>query len=1338
MPSKVVRDAFCLNQQAFSIGVLISSQSDSFVPGEIKNNRPHITSIKAPDGKQKTTPTDIAQIFTTFFKTLYNHSPQDNASAADTPQNITEFLTYLKLLKLHTAAITDLAAPITKDEINAAISSLKSNKAPAAWNPSEYLLYTDILIEGYSANAAESYITTQIVPVTFAINSTTSVNIMQVNITTECNVTDTVKSCACKPGYKWNITVCYTYQACNNSNSSFCSCLIVLDDNIPFCEQQIIVTAKNVTLKGAFTFNRTFTTDLQDPTSQLYKAMEYNITLALLNAYAANSNLLEVSVTAFSSCAGLNSFNTSTLCGTSFREHMTETGAAPITNMTRKGVSSTTVSKGLSNFEAEDSTQVTAWNPSEYLLYTDILIEGYSANAAESYITTQIVPVTFAINSTTSVNIMQVNITTECNVTDTVKSCACKPGYKWNITVCYTYQACNNSNSSFCSCLIVLDDNIPFCEQQIIVTAKNGSRFSVHAITLKGAFTFNRTFTTDLQDPTSQLYKAMEYNITLARPEHPTLAYKGCRPVGLSLMIFTNGGSIIANYKMVVAGSISSQLLAANNLAAMQSIPTVVSSQMSSSGTYICQFFNSSLVHEAKSQVNVTLLPTEIIVNPIQRSLPPGDTSQLVLECCVSFDLEVYNVTWQYNSVTRIAQLGKRTDLECYSLIPPTPAADTNYTCIFTNTAGQTKDNSISITVFKAEDIFCKINVSNSVTWNATKAGVTAVSNCPSGMSGTVSRTCSPSGVWMNVEDNCISQLLQNALQNAQTLDQGLGDSQVVVPEIIKQLSSPNGTRITNTAEVSAIVDILQTVSKVSLNANNSFGINVIANFLTIASNLTDPFYSSFWNQGSSPRASQVLKLVECFTMLLDANNATFQISLPNIQLKGSSYSKGASVANYEKAFDLDLDVSMSIEKQTISSLLGQNDVTITSVVMSTIGNILPTNTSKFNSPQLNSIVQSTAIKLSDSGYFSTDIVMMFEINTTNDKYSQHCVFWDFSDPDSGGRWSDAGCTSNVKHNKTYCSCNHLTSFAVLMSVSVEALASIEEITLAGLGVSILSLCICICVESFVWKSVVRTNISYFRHLSLVNIALSLMIADVCFLTAAFPSIITHSYVCLAITFLNHFFYLSLFFWTFCQSLMLLHQLLFVFHHLRKRVYISFAYFMGYFIPATIAAGTFLYFKPKGRYMNESVCWLNSNTGAIYAFAVPAGSIIVFNFITLLVVISKLSRPSVSDANHPEDRETAKSIVKAIVVLTPVFGLTWAFGFALLTDLDNLTRKVFTYAFSGMNAFQGFFILLTCLTERKVREALCSKESSTTSSTTTLKSVSEVQSKTSSSVKKEK
>lgn len=44
------------------------------------------------------------------------------------------------------------------------------------------------------------------------------------------------------------------------------------------------------------------------------------------------------------------------------------------------------------------------------------------------------------------------------------------------------------------------------------------------------------------------------------------------------------------------------------------------------------------------------------------------------------------------------------------------------------------------------------------------------------------------------------------------------------------------------------------------------------------------------------------------------------------------------------------------------------------------------------------------------------------------------CVFWDSSD--EGGTWSPRGC-SVVKSNPEYtvCSCNHLSSFAVLMAL---------------------------------------------------------------------------------------------------------------------------------------------------------------------------------------------------------------------------------------------------------------------------------------------------------------
>ncbi|MEE6476994.1 hypothetical protein FKM82_011318, partial [Ascaphus truei] len=760
-------------------------------------------------------------------------------------------------------------------------------------------------------------------------------------------------------------------------------------------------------------------------------------------------------------------------------------------------------------------------------------------------------------------------------------------------------------------------------------------------------------------------------------------------------MIFKGGGNV----------DISTQFLPNSTLSTL----TINTADQFWFGIFICQFMKGTLVHEARANVTVTLLPTEIIVDPLQKSVSVEDPSQLVLQCCVKHDGEVYNVSWTYNNITQYVQPVEKTGLQCYTLAAPHPATDTNYTCTFTNTAGQRKKDAIPVTVIQAEDKFCSINMSNEVTWNLTKGGIKVTSNCPGGKWGNLTRDCSADGVWMDVQDNCISKLLKTALDNAQTLEQGLGDSQANVPQIIQQLATNDGTTMTNIAEMMTMVNILETIAKVSVNQNNTFDTNVITNFLMVASDLTDPIYSSLWKRDNGLAASQVLQSVEQFSLLLKTENETFVIALENIQLKGTSYGKGSRGDKYLKSFDLNLGVSMSIGKHTITALTEQNHVTITTMVFNTIGNLLPRNTRSFNNSQLNSIVQSTTIRLSDYGYFTGDIFMTFGINVSDNKYTQHCVFWDFTLPGPGGGWSDFGCTSKVERDTTYCTCNHLTSFAVLMSVNVESLFLIEEITYTGLGVSILSLCICVFIEFLVWKSVVRTNISYFRHTSLVNIALSLLFADICFLSSAFPSVKTHKYICLSITFFNHFFYLSLFFWTFCQSVMLLHQLLFVFHHLRKRVYVSLSFFVGYFFPAAIAAGTFLYFYPKERYSHQTVCWLNPESGAIFAFAIPAGSIIVFNLITLLVVISKLLRPSVSEANHPDDRETAKSIMKAILVLTPVFGLTWAFGFALLKDLDDLTRQIFAYGFAGMNAFQGLFILLTtCFTEKKVSTEWCS------------------------------
>lgn len=60
-------------------------------------------------------------------------------------------------------------------------------------------------------------------------------------------------------------------------------------------------------------------------------------------------------------------------------------------------------------------------------------------------------------------------------------------------------------------------------------------------------------------------------------------------------------------------------------------------------------------------------------------------------------------------------------------------------------------------------------------------------------------------------------------------------------------------------------------------------------------------------------------------------------------------------------------------------------------------------------------------------------VVITFFVSQTNEN-NHTCVFWNSSE--GGGTWSDSGCSvleSNYEY--TVCSCNHLSSFAVLMAL---------------------------------------------------------------------------------------------------------------------------------------------------------------------------------------------------------------------------------------------------------------------------------------------------------------
>ncbi|KAM3861010.1 adhesion G protein-coupled receptor F4-like [Diretmus argenteus] len=261
----------------------------------------------------------------------------------------------------------------------------------------------------------------------------------------------------------------------------------------------------------------------------------------------------------------------------------------------------------------------------------------------------------------------------------------------------------------------------------------------------------------------------------------------------------------------------------------------------------------------------------------------------------------------------------------------------------------------------------------------------------------------------------------------------------------------------------------------------------------------------------------------------------------------------------------------------------------------------------------------------------------------------------------------------------------------------------LDVITYVGVGISMGSLVICLIIEGYVWKAMTRNSIGFMRHVSIVNIAVSLLIADICFIIGA--AIAKNAAEnpgedhkvplasCSTATFFTHFFYLALFFWMLVSGLLLFYGTVMVFSQMSKSTMLAIGFSLGYGCPLIIAVITVASTASGNGYIKEyDTCWLNwDKTKALLAFVIPALTIVFINFIILIVVLFKMLRRGVGDPTAANMPNMVVVIARCLAILTPLFGLTWALGVATMLAP---TDKGLHIAFAFFNSLQGFFILV--------------------------------------------
>ncbi|XP_069879684.1 adhesion G protein-coupled receptor F5 isoform X1 [Dipodomys merriami] len=755
--------------------------------------------------------------------------------------------------------------------------------------------------------------------------------------------------------------------------------------------------------------------------------------------------------------------------------------------------------------------------------------------------------------------------------------------------------------------------------------------------------------------------------------------------------------------------------------AGAESVLTVRTATREWNGTYHCIFRYKNAYSVATKDVTIHPVPPEIMADPLEVSgLCVGS---YCFKCCIDED-EDYRVSFQVDSSLFPAVKEVHGKQVCYKYnlhVKPVPACPKTIevSCRFTNAANYSVwSQSMKLTLVPGENVTCRDPIIGVGEPGKVIQKLCQFSRVPRSLGGVlggvVTYRCVDSH-WREERRGCISAPIYGLLQLARTLIKSPSQD-LKLPAYLKDLSVSTGKEKqdirSSPGSLGAIISILGLLSTVPTQVN----VEMMRDLLSTVNVILDASTFHSWQelqQQQSNHTSQLLHSVERFSQALWLGDSTPpSLSHPNVQMKSMLVKPGPPKL-YQQKFvfpDSDLWGDVAIDECQLGHL--QPESSIVTVAFPTLKAILAPELPRRTSAS--SLVMTTTVSRQMARPFG--IAMTFKSNHYSRERPQ-CVFWNFSLANHTGGWDTSGCyVKEVRADTVSCYCDHLTSFSILMSPDSPDPDSLMKILLdiisyIGLGFSILSLAACLVVEAMVWKSVTKNRTSYMRHICIVNIAASLLLADAWFMVAA---AIQDYYTplketaCVATTFFIHFFYLSVFFWMLTLGLMLFYRLVFILHDASKSTQKALAFSLGYVCPLAIAAVTLGATQPRDAYTRKNACWLNwEDTKALLAFVIPALAIVVINLTITVVVIAKILRPSVGDRPSKQEKSSLLQISKSVGVLTPLLGLTWGFGLATVFQGSS---AVFHIVFTLLNAFQGLFILLFgCLWDQKVQEALLNK-----------------------------
>lgn len=322
-----------------------------------------------------------------------------------------------------------------------------------------------------------------------------------------------------------------------------------------------------------------------------------------------------------------------------------------------------------------------------------------------------------------------------------------------------------------------------------------------------------------------------------------------------------------------------------------------------------------------------------------------------------------------------------------------------------------------------------------------------------------------------------------------------------------------------------------------------------------------------------------------------------------------------------------------------------------------------------------------------------------------------------------------SGVGTDISGEDVVCFPAHLTSFGVLVRSRDITTNAAETLALSIISYLLLSISFIFLIISIIFFLIsfkkffkVETNILYF------NYAFSLLLATGVFIFGVQTAKDSPA-GCSIVTFLMHYFWLSVFSWSFAISIFMVYILFFGVVQRRRTWWLMMI--LGWGIPLPIVVITAAIGLSRGVDGYVSIgdhCFISYMYGLIWGFFVPFILLLVATTIAAVFAVIKIFLSVRGKGEQVDELEAMKKTALTVVVLLPVLSAPWILGIINVFITSVVSTTIIEWVTILLTAPTGLlFFLLVVLRNAQVQEVVFRRKptfptnASQTSSTTASK-----------------